>query len=192
MALLALVNFTLVLFNMTYITLRDFYFDYIPSLIKIYDPIKGIEPNRDTEKYLDIFEELITKIPRGVDSLVVQEQLEELRELSVDMINQNPFAVANKSSSLEKIKNRIRDRIPNPEDSAKESFKTFWNQEYLTKNQLTDELEWFETEIQPLMAKNYYRGIGESGGLTDYFARIDVPFIIIFSLEFLGLSLIHI
>ena len=186
MALLALVNFTLVLFNMTYITLRDFYFDYIPSLIKIYDPIKGIEPNRDTEKYLDIFEELITKIPRGVDSLVVQEQLEELRELSVDMINQNPFAVANKSSSLEKIKNRIRDRIPNPEDSAKESFKTFWNQEYLTKNQLTDELEWFETEIQPLMAKNYYRGIGESGGLTDYFARIDVPFIIIFSLEFLG------
>ncbi|MCL2931735.1 MAG: hypothetical protein MGG11_05435 [Trichodesmium sp. MAG_R03] len=186
MALLALVNFTLVLFNMTYITFRDFYFDYIPSLIKIYDPIKGIKPNRDTEKYLDIFEELKTKIPRGVDSLVVQEQLEELRKLSVDMINQNPFAVANKSGSLEKIKNRIRDRIPNPEDSAKESLITFWSKEYLTKNQLTDEFKWFEKEIQPLMTKNYYRGIGETGGLTDYFGIIEIPFIIIFGLEFLG------
>ncbi|MCL2923272.1 MAG: hypothetical protein MGF17_01205, partial [Trichodesmium sp. MAG_R04] len=104
----------------------------------------------------------------------------------VDMINQNPFAVANKSSSLEKIKNRIRDRIPNPEDSAKESLITFWSKEYLAKNQLADELKWFEKEIQPLMTKNYYRGIGESGGFTDYFGIIDIPFIIIFGLEFLG------
>ena len=56
-AVLALVNFTLVIFNMTYLTFRDFYFDYIPSLIKIYDPIKGITTHRDTEKYLDSFEE---------------------------------------------------------------------------------------------------------------------------------------
>ena len=185
-AVLALVNFTLVIFNMTYLTFRDFYFDYIPSLIKIYDPIKGINPNRDTEKYLEIFAELKTKIPSGIDSLVVKEKLEELQELSVDMVNQNPFAISNKSGSLEKIKNRIRDRIPNREDSAKESFMTFWSKEYLTKNQLTDELEWFEKKIQPLMAKNYYRGIGESGGLIDYFGIIDIPFIIIFGLEFLG------
>lgn len=36
------------------------------------------------------------------------------------------------------------------------------------------------------MVKNYYWGIGESGGLIDYFVRIDILFIIIFSLEFLG------
>ncbi len=191
MAILALVNFTLVLFNMTYITFRDFYFDYIYltkydlSLTKIYDPIKGIEPNRDTEKYLDSFAELKTKIPTGSNSLTVQEQLEELQELSVDMINQNPFAVANQSGSLEKIKNRIRDRIPNPEDSAKESFRIFWSEEYLTKNGWIEELDWFEREIEPLIAKNYYRGIGESGGLTDYFGIIDIPFIIIFVVEFL-------
>ncbi|MDY7006701.1 MAG: hypothetical protein SWX82_22955 [Cyanobacteriota bacterium] len=155
-------------------------------LTKIYDPIKGIEPNRDTEKYLTNFQELKTKIPQGADSLIVQEQLAELRELSVEMIDQNPFAVANKSGSLEKIKNRIRDRIPNPEDSAKESFITFWSQEYLTQKGLIEELNWFETEIQPLIAKNYYRSIGESGGLADYFGIIDFPFIIIFGIEFLG------
>ncbi|WP_287521648.1 hypothetical protein [Okeania sp. SIO2C2] len=186
MAFLALVNFILVLFNISYITFRDFYFEQIPMLTKRYDPIKGIESNRDTEKYLDHLEELETKIPQGADSLIVQEELAELRELSIEMIDQNPFAVAHKSGSLEKIKNRIRDRIPNSEDSAKESFQTFWSQEYLTKNGWIEELEWFETEIKPLIAKNYYRGIGESGGLADYFGIIDLPFIIIFGIEFLG------
>ncbi|MDE5067645.1 MAG: hypothetical protein O4752_00205, partial [Trichodesmium sp. St4_bin8_1] len=66
------------------------------------------------------------------------------------------------------------------------SLITFWSKEYLTKNQLTDEFKWFEKEIQPLMTKNYYRGIGETGGLTDYFGIIEIPFIIIFGLEFLG------
>ncbi|NES02476.1 MAG: hypothetical protein F6K22_06265 [Okeania sp. SIO2F4] len=186
MALLALVNLTLVLFNMTYITFRDIYFDHIPRLTKIYDPIKGIEPNRDTEKYLNNFDKLKAKIPQGSNSVEVKKQLAELRELSVEMIDQNPFAVANKSGSLEKIKNRIRDRIPNPEDSAKESFRTLWSEQYLTQKGLIKELKWFEKDIQPLIAKNYYRGIGESGGLTDYFGIIDLPFIIIFGLEFLG------
>lgn len=186
MALLALVNFILVLFNISYISFRDFYFQRIPNLTKIYDPIKGIEPNRDTEKYLDNFEELKTKIPQGSDSSAVQEQLAELRELSVEMIDQNPFAVANKSGSLEKIKNRIRDRIPNSEDSAKESFQTFWTVEYLSTEGWIKEIQWFEAEIEPLIAKNYYRSIGESGGFADYFGIIDLPFIIIFGLEFLG------
>ena len=186
MAFLALVNFILVLFDLTYISLRDFYFDYIPSLIKIYDPLKGITTHRDTEKYLDSFEELKTKIIRGIDSLVVQKKLEELGELSIEMINQNPFTIANKSGYLEKIKNRMRDRVSNPEYSAKESFTTFWSEEYLTKNKWNEELDWFQKEIKPLMAKNYYRGISESGRLTDYFSIIDLPFIIIFTLEFLG------
>jgi len=186
MALFALLNFTLVLFNTTYVTFRDFYFDHIPIIRKVYDSMKGVEPNRDTEKYLKSFAELKTKIDENYESVAVKKQLEELRELSVDMINQNPFEVANKSGSLEKIKNRMRDKIPNPEDSAKESFRTFWSEEHLTKNNWENELEWFEEEIEPLIAKNYYRGIDESGRLTDYFGIIDLPFILIFSLEFLG------
>ncbi len=184
MALLALLNFTLVLFNITYVTFRDFYFDHIPMIIKVYDPIKGIEANRDTEKYLNSFEQLKTKIYGNYDSVAVKKQLEELEELSVDMINQNPFEVANKSGSLEKIKNRMRDKMK--QDSAKESFRTFWSEEHLTKNNWSEELDWFEAEIKPLIAKNYYRGIDESGRLTDYFGIIDLPFIIIFGLEFLG------
>ncbi|MGB3512287.1 MAG: hypothetical protein WBA93_24225 [Microcoleaceae cyanobacterium] len=186
MAFLALVNFILVLFNISYISFRDFYFQHVPIITKIYDPIKGIEPNRDTEKYLDVFAQINIQLSPTADSSSVEETLEELRKLSLEMINQNPFAVANKSGSLEKIKNRIRDRIPNPEDSAKESFTTFWSEEYLTREGWIEEIKWFEAEIKPLIAKNYYRSIGESGGMADYFGIIDLPFIIIFGLEFLG------
>ncbi|MDJ0556423.1 MAG: hypothetical protein QNJ68_18685 [Microcoleaceae cyanobacterium MO_207.B10] len=186
MVLLVLVNFILVLFDLTYISFRDFYFQHIHIITTKYDSIKGIEPNRDTKQYVETFAEIKEQLSPSMAPSSVEETLAELRELSVEMINQNPFAVANKSGSLEKIKNRMRDRIPNPEDSAKKSFITFWSQEYLTREGWIEEITWFESEILPIIEKNYYRSIGESGGMTDYFYRIDLPFIIIFCLEFLG------
>lgn len=71
MVFLVLVNFILVLFDLIYISFRDFYFDYIFSFIKIYDFFKGIIIYCDIEKYLDSFEELKIKIIRGIDFLVV-------------------------------------------------------------------------------------------------------------------------
>lgn len=47
--LLATVNIFLVVFNITYIPWRDFYFLKLPQITQIYDPIKGIEPHRDTK-----------------------------------------------------------------------------------------------------------------------------------------------
>ncbi|MFM6455628.1 MAG: hypothetical protein ACKPH7_27920, partial [Planktothrix sp.] len=53
MAIVATVNYGLILFNLSYTDLRDYYFRYIPILTQIYDPFKGIEPHQDTEKYLE-------------------------------------------------------------------------------------------------------------------------------------------
>ncbi|NEP43351.1 MAG: hypothetical protein F6K35_30655, partial [Okeania sp. SIO2H7] len=188
MAILAAANLALVLFNMTYVPMRDLYFRYLPSLVKTYDRVKGIEPNRDTQNYLDAVEDLKAALePTSESSLEVTRLLEKLRQESIDMINENPFQVANKSGSLEKIKNRMRDKVPNPDDSAKDAFRTFWSQEYLDRQGWIEEINWFETKISPLMARNYYRGIGENGEPIDYFWKIDlIPFIIIFALEFLA------
>ena len=107
MAILAAANLALVLFNMTYVPMRDLYFRYLPSLVKTYDRVKGIEPNRDTQNYLDAVEDLKAALePTSESSLEVTRLLEKLRQESIDMINENPFQVANKSGSLEKIKNR--------------------------------------------------------------------------------------
>ncbi len=187
MALTALANLSLVLFDISYIPWRDFYFRQLPRLTQIYDPFKGIEPNRDTQKYLETVEELKSQVlETGLASNQVAAKLEQLKNLSAKTIDEDPFRVASKSGILEKIKDRMRDRIPNPQDSAKQSFQTFWSQEYLTKKGWQQEITWFDSSIKPLIATNYYRKIGENGEFTDSFWLLDLPFIAVFAIEFLA------
>lgn len=187
MAILATVNLSLVFFNITYVPMRDIYFRYLPILTKLYDPVKGIQPNRYTEKYLDKVEQLKNQLePNSDSSQEINRLLEELRQDSIAMINENPFEIANKSGTLEKIKNRMRKKVPNAEDSAKDAFRIFWSQEYLSQTGWIEEMNWFEDQIEPLMAINYYRPTGENGELIDNFWKIDFPFTIVFALEFIA------
>jgi hypothetical protein len=166
MALVALGNLSLVLFDISYVPGRDFYLRQLPVLTQVYDPFKGIKPHRDTQQYLETLEELkIQVVQTGLPSPQVAAKLQEINNLSAKMIDEDPFRVASKSGTLEKIKDRMRDRIPNPQDSAKQSFQRFWSQDYLN---------------------NYYRSIGENGEFTDNFWQIDLPFIAIFAIEFLA------
>jgi hypothetical protein len=187
MAVVAIGNLSLVLFDISYIPWRDFYFRQLPVLTQIYDPFKGIKPHRDTQKYLETLEDLKNQVVQtGLPSPQVAAKLQELDNLSAKMIDEDPFRVASKSGSLEKIKDRIRDRIPSPQDSAKQSFQTFWSQDYLTRKGWQKEINWFERKIKPLIAINYFREIGENGEFIDNFWVIDLPFIAIFAIEFLA------
>lgn len=187
MALVALGNLSLVLFDISYVPWRDFYERQLPVVTQAYDPFKGIKPHRDTQKYLETLEELKTQVVQtGLPSSQVAAKLQELDNLSAKMIDEDPFRVASKSGSLEKIKDRIRDRAPNPQDSAKQSFKTFWSQDYLTRQGWQQEINWFDSKIKPLIATNYYREIGDNGELKNDFWMIDLPFVLIFAIEFLA------
>ncbi|NEQ86146.1 MAG: hypothetical protein F6K26_40530 [Moorea sp. SIO2I5] len=209
MAIIALINLLLVLFDLSYIPLRDFWLNQkiqvfsftigpikskgfplsipIPDITPLYDPVKGIEDNLDTKKYLDKVEQLENQIKNiGLSSIEVEKKLNELRELSSEMIDTNPFQVANKTGNLEKIKNKMRKHIPNPNNSAKESFSQFWTQKYLASHSQEEGLGFFNTEIKPLIDTNYYRPIGENGEFIDLFGLIDFPFFILFGTEFLA------
>ncbi|WP_333190849.1 hypothetical protein [Microcoleus sp. Pol7_A1] len=187
MALVALGNLSLVIFDLSYVPGRDFYFRQLPALTQVYDPFKGIKPHRDTQQYLETLEELkIQVVQTGLPSPQVAAKLQEINNLSAKMIDEDPFRVASKSGTLEKIKDRMRDRAPNPQDSAKQSFQTFWSPDYLNKQGWQKEINWFDTKIKPLIATNYYREIGENGEFTDNFWQIDLPFIAIFAIEFLA------
>ncbi|MEC4819928.1 MAG: hypothetical protein SAK29_42660 [Scytonema sp. PMC 1069.18] len=187
MALIALVNLVLVLFNLSYVPWRDFYVRHFPQLTRTYDPIKGIEPHRETQQYLKTVDALIEQVSQtGLRSPQVQSQLQEISRLSAEMVNSNPFAAANKSGTLEKIKNRMRDRIE--VESSKQAFSTFWSQSYLLQQGWNQEINFFNRRIRPLIAVNYYRQIGENGELLDKFWIIDLPFVIIFATELLARS----
>ncbi|MEG4118352.1 hypothetical protein QUA43_12870 [Microcoleus sp. N9_B4] len=51
-ALVAVVNFGLVLFHFSYLQLRPVYQSYFPGLVKIYDPIKGVDSSLQNPEYL--------------------------------------------------------------------------------------------------------------------------------------------
>ncbi|MBE9043034.1 hypothetical protein IQ255_01195 [Pleurocapsales cyanobacterium LEGE 10410] len=211
MALLAVINLTIVAFNLSYVPLRDFWLSgqvtvgginsayikldgiklellpqSVTQFITQYDAVKGIIPNRDTEEYLDKVEQLKQELAiNGIDSPLANNLLGDLRRRSIEIIQTNPFAEANKTGNLERIKNEMRSHLPNRNNSAKTAFWQFWSSERLP-GQVTEELEFFDAEIKPLFETNYYRLIGENGGYVDYFGLIDFPFGVIFGLEFLA------
>ena len=184
MAIIATVNLCICLFDLSYIAWRDFYLRKVPQITKVYDKVKGIEPHRETENYLANVKLLEKQVSQtGLKSKESATQLEELRRLSTEMIDGNPFAAVNKSGTLEKIKNRMRDRTS--VKSAKRAFNTFWSQAYLSENGWNQEITFFNQKIQPLIATDYYRTIGENSEFTDNFWLIDLPFVIFFALELL-------
>ncbi|GAB4187933.1 MAG: hypothetical protein Fur006_28140 [Coleofasciculaceae cyanobacterium] len=213
MALIASANLVLVLFDLSYIPLRNFWLQGriripllnqtlkvpLPPIAKWYDRYKGIEPHRDTDAYLQKVDELEKMLGiTGSNPLPTQEILTQLRSQqtaqiladlrrrSEEMVDTNPFQVANKTGTLEKIKNRMREHVTNQENSAKQSFRQFWSENYLELNGVKGELNFFNEEIRPLIETNYYRPIGENGEFVDRFWKLDLPFVILFGLEFLA------
>jgi hypothetical protein len=101
------------------------------------------------------------------------------------MVQTNPFAEANKMGNLERVKNKMREHIPNHENSAKQAFWQFLTPVYL-QGRVEEELSFFDQEVKPLIASNYYRHIGENGNFINNFGFIDFPFGVIFAIEFIG------
>ena len=128
-AILAIANFALVLFDYTYIPCRDFYLQVLDgnkafSLTQFYDPVKGIEPHPETEIYLEKFDSLKEKVSADrLDIPQVEKDLLELRILSDRLIEDNSFAAIGKSGTLEKIKHELGVRVG--QNSAKDTFNTF-------------------------------------------------------------------
>ncbi|MGF1542518.1 MAG: hypothetical protein ACFCU5_19085 [Pleurocapsa sp.] len=210
MAAIAVINLSLVAFDLTYIPLRDFWLfgqvkigylktayvelegieiNLIPpnvsDFIVQYDVVKGIVPHRDTESYLAKVKKLEQELANNnLESKTVNNLLGDLRRQSIEIIQTNPFAEANKTANLERIKSKMRSHLPNRDDSAKQAFWKFWSPDYFRQNP-TEELQFFNRELKPLFATNYYRQIGENGGFVNLFGLIDFPFGGLFALEFL-------
>ncbi|MEB3274143.1 MAG: hypothetical protein ACO4AI_09400 [Prochlorothrix sp.] len=195
-AALAATNLGLVVFDLSYLTLRDFWFsgdlplvDWkvpAPKFLLNYDPIKGITTNQDTQRYLDELDALNLQIrDTGLRSPQVEAQVQRMETLSLQMLEENPFLLANRSATLDTIKNRMRGRMQ--EDSSEEAIRAFWTVDYLAQVPLEEELaplDWFDESIRPWIEKaNYTRSIDQDGLLVDRFWKIDVWFQMFFAVE---------
>lgn len=188
-AIVALVNLTLVIFNLTYLPLRSVYVYYVPALAQSYDPIKGIEPSPDAEAYLDTVDRLTTAVYQsGLEDDKSQTILSELRQQSQDLLVENPFSIANQFGTFAKLQRRIEQHLG--VSSAQNAFRQFWTVDYLSQAGWQQEIAFFDNQIRPLLEINYFRATNEFGQLADNFWQLDLYFMIFLGIDFLGRTLI--
>ncbi len=184
-ALWASLNLLWVCFDLSYVPLRTFWLQrnlypvpsaplvlpltWLPDITPLYDPVKGIEPHRESQAYLEAFAELDrTLLADGPAKALLQRQV----LLTEQMIDDNPFLASGGTGTLEKIKNRLRQRADL--DSAKRSAQRLLGEDWLRRHPWTEERRFWRQQVLPLVATNYWRSIDENGRPTDHFWRLDL------------------
>lgn len=183
-AVIAVINLILVLFDFSYIPLRDIYLKHIPA-VTAYDSVKSIEPHPVTQRYLNTVDVLekhlqINRLQANSTASIFA----SLRQQSIDILTENPFSSANKFSTFATLNRRMEYQMDTL--SARKSFSEFWSQDYFREVGIKEALSFFDSKIRPLLEVNYYRVIDENGQFIDKFWFIDIGFVIFFILELLA------
>lgn len=187
--LVILVNLVLVLFNLTYIPLRQIYLRYLPSVVRIYDPVKGIEPHPVTQSYLKAIAQVRSQVQQfGLESATTQAALTNLQQLSTPLVEENPFLGSGQAANFARLKRRMQQYTDTT--SAQAAFDQFWQREYLSQIGWESVDEFLLTQIEPLLQQNYFRETLPTGQYIDEFWRLDLFFILFFGGELLLRTLI--
>ncbi|MEB3173095.1 MAG: hypothetical protein VKL97_04455 [Cyanobacteriota bacterium] len=192
-AIWASINLAWVAFDLTYVPLRSFWLQrnlypvpgtplvvplgFLPDVTPWYDPIKGIEPHRETQTYLQQFSQLEQAMaaPAAPGGALQPQQLQQLNrqlQLTSELIDGNPFLASGNAGTLEKIKNRLRQRADL--DSAKASAAQLLSPAWIEQYGWQREQRFWRQQILPLVETNYWRSIDENGRPTDHIWRIDL------------------
>ena len=120
LALIAATNLSWILFDVTYIPLRNFWLHrnlyllpstslmvplpWVPNVTPFYDVVKGIKPHRDTQLYIKRFSQLDqTAARQGINSPASQQLRLNQVELTTQLIDENPFVSSGNVGTLEKL-----------------------------------------------------------------------------------------
>ncbi|MCP9887736.1 hypothetical protein KBY96_07300 [Cyanobium sp. ATX 6A2] len=189
-AVWASLNLVWVAFDLTYVAVRPFWLQrnlqlipgvpltvplqVLPDITPWVDPIKGIEPHRETQAYLDQFERLDAALAGAAVPFSAEQRrlLEQQVELTNQMIDTNPFQGSDQSGTLEKIKNRLRDRAD--QDSSKQAAAQLLSPAWLEQRPWQQERLFWRDQVLPLVQTNYWRSIEENAQPTNQAWRIDL------------------
>jgi hypothetical protein len=188
MVWVVLINLCLILFDLTYLWLRPTYFKYVPVVTRVWDPVLGIEPHPLTEELIEkaATAEQLSKLDPGSESLNIK--LEELSALTLRMFVENPFERSGQTQDLDGIKDGMARatghstaHLSSPEALAGIA-NAYW---IVPQQELSGRFSLFDKHIEPLLAVNYFREFSINGQLVNRFWKIDLPFLILFWIEFM-------
>ena len=190
-AIWAGLNLLWVAFDLTYVPMRSFWLQrnlyplpgtplvvqlhWMPDVTPWVDPIKGIGAHRETQAYLKQFNQLeLAMADAGAKPLNADQRrlLAQQAALTSALMDSNPFVASGNAGTLEKIKNRLRERANR--DSAKQSAALLLDPNWVQQRGWSGEQRFWRDQILPLVATNYWRSIDENGRLTDHVWRIDL------------------
>ena len=190
-AIWASVNLLWVGFDLTYVPMRTFWLQrnlyplpgtplvipmgFMPDITPWVDPIKGIEPHRETQAYLQQFASLEQAMATANQPGLSPGQrnlLQRQAALTGALIDSNPFLASGQGGTLEKIKNRLRQRADH--DSAKAAADRLLSPTWIQQRGWKQEQRFWHSQILPLVQTNYWRSIDENGRPTDHVWRIDL------------------
>jgi len=188
MVWIVIINLTVILFDLTYLWLRPTYFTYLPVVTRVWDPVLGIRPHPLTNELIaeaNTAQELFELDPT---SPALVERVEKLRVLSARLFLENPFLRSGQTDDLDAIwvtmaraTNHGGTHYNNPEIIAAVA-DGFWSG---PPELLNHRFELFNRRIEPLLAVSYFRGFDLDGQLIDRFWLIDLPFLVLFWIEFM-------
>ena len=188
----AVVNLVWVAVDLTYVPLRPFWLQrrvqpipalpwavslpLVPNITPWMDQIKGIEPHRETQAFISEFQtlDLAMRGHRPGTPLTPEQRklLGRQVKLSQQMVENDPFQATVGSGTLETIKNLLRQRAK--EVSSKDAVHLLLGQEWLSRHPWQVERQFWNNQVLPLVARNYWRSIDENGRPTNHFWRWDL------------------
>jgi hypothetical protein len=187
MVWVVIINLTLILFDLTYLWLRPTYFRYVRVVTRIWDPVLGIEPQPLTEDLIETADRAERLLELDPTSPAVGAAIEELRVLTLRVFVENPFERSGQTKQLDAIKEGMAretgfatSNLGNPEILA-EIVGEYWSG---PTGLLRHRFDLFDRTFEPLLAVNYFRGYDLDGRLINHFWKIDLPFLVLFWIEF--------
>jgi hypothetical protein len=178
-AILIVINLSFVLFNITYVPLRHIYLQHVPTVVKLYDPVKGIEAHPVTQSYLNSVQKLTQTLRKSApDQIPVDKQLRQLRQDSLDLLEDYSFNPTHQTLKALQIM-----RHHQGVTSARQAFLTFWSPDHFTPQTQQAELSFFQTQVQPLLQTTFMRTVNSTGQYVDHFWQIDLFFVVVFACD---------
>ncbi|WP_017324610.1 hypothetical protein [Synechococcus sp. PCC 7336] len=182
-ALIALVNLALVLFNLTYLPLRNTYIHWVPTLVNLYDPVAAIEREPHTTQYLDTVEQLAGQLNReSRDAPQVQSLLTQLRQQSETLVDGSLFLSSGKLGSYGTMAKRIE--AYQQTHSLDRAFDQFWSSSTFSPDNWRDAMDFFNRQIRPELETNYLRLVDRDNWQGTRFWQLDAPFVAFFAVVF--------
>ena len=189
MVWVVIINLTLILFDLTYLWLRPTYFKWVPLVTRIYDPVLGIEPHPLTEELIEKGEQAERLInEQGLTSPRLASVVEEAEALTLRTFVENPFERSGQTRELAAIQETMARATGHPAsdldspEAVAAIVRDYWNP---PPDLLRVRIEAFNRSVGPRLAINYFRGYDLDGKLIDHFWKIDLPFLILFWIEFM-------